>query len=297
MRAWAPGKIVLSGAYVVLDGAPGVVAAVDRYAVADTDEPADFIGDELRAAFGDAAVPRVDTSSMRAHGRKLGLGSSAAAVVAALGARRLAASPPPALDGALRAAVCLAAYEAHRRAQGGGSGIDVVAAAFGGVRVCEVQEGGPPRHHELSLSGGLQIEVWACPGSASTAALLGPVRALRAADPGRYGQIVAPAIEGARLCAENGGALSFLEGARLQREAMIELGDAVGAPILPGYLRELHDLTAPHAVVFQAGAGGGDVALHLGLGPSSPGFRNEAETRGLWRLDLALGARGLHTRP
>jgi phosphomevalonate kinase len=294
MRAWAPGKLVLSGAYVVLDGAPAVVAAVDRYAAADTGRPADFVGPELRAAFGDAPVPHVDTSSMRAQGRKLGLGSSAAAVVAALGARRLADA---ALDEPLRAQICLDAFEAHRRAQGGGSGVDVVAAAFGGVRVCEAQADGPPRHHEISLSGGLHLEVWACPDSASTSALLGPVRALHAADRARYDALVAPAIEGAGLCAGGSGALAFLEGVRLQREAMIELGDAVGAPILPGYLRELHDLTSPHAVVMQAGAGGGDVALHLGLEPSGLRFRNEAETRGLWRLDLALGARGLHTRP
>ena len=35
MRARAPGKLVLSGAYAVLEGAPALVAAVDRYAVAD----------------------------------------------------------------------------------------------------------------------------------------------------------------------------------------------------------------------------------------------------------------------
>ena len=233
---------------------------------------------------------------MRTRGRKLGLGSSAAAVVAALGARRLADSPGSALDAALQATICQLAYEAHKKAQGGGSGVDVVAAAFGGLRVCVAQPDGPPRHEELSLSGALQIEVWACPDSASTAALLGPVRALRRDDPTRYEGLVAAAIEGAGLCAGGGGAMSFLEGARLQREAMVELGDAVGAPILPRYLRELHKLTTPHAVVMQAGAGGGDVALHLGLGPSTLGFRNEAEKRGLWRLDLSLGARGLHTR-
>ena len=33
--ARAPGKVVLSGAYAVLEGAPALVAAVDRYVVAD----------------------------------------------------------------------------------------------------------------------------------------------------------------------------------------------------------------------------------------------------------------------
>ncbi len=35
MIARAPGKIVISGAYAVREGAPAIVAAVDRYAVAD----------------------------------------------------------------------------------------------------------------------------------------------------------------------------------------------------------------------------------------------------------------------
>ena len=36
MIAKAPGKLVVSGAYSVLEGAPAIVVAVDRYAVADT---------------------------------------------------------------------------------------------------------------------------------------------------------------------------------------------------------------------------------------------------------------------
>ena len=79
MIARAPGKLVLSGAYVVLDGAPAIVAAVDRYAVADTSRAPDFVSDELRAAFGSEQPPHVDVSALRADGRKLGLGSSAAA--------------------------------------------------------------------------------------------------------------------------------------------------------------------------------------------------------------------------
>ncbi len=39
MRARAPGKVVLSGAYSVLRGAPAIVTAVDRYVEADDGEP------------------------------------------------------------------------------------------------------------------------------------------------------------------------------------------------------------------------------------------------------------------
>ena len=40
-RARAPGKVVLSGAYAVLAGAPAIVSAVSRYVTADTSRPAD----------------------------------------------------------------------------------------------------------------------------------------------------------------------------------------------------------------------------------------------------------------
>jgi len=41
--ARAPGKLVLSGAYAVLSGAPALVVAVDRYVVADSARPAAFL--------------------------------------------------------------------------------------------------------------------------------------------------------------------------------------------------------------------------------------------------------------
>src|SRR5579871_2078485 len=94
MRARAPGKLVLSGAYAVLEGAPCLVAAVDRYAVADAARPAPFVTDEVRAAV-DAGVldaaPWFDASALRDRApdgtsRKLGLGSSAAILVASMAA-------------------------------------------------------------------------------------------------------------------------------------------------------------------------------------------------------------------
>ena len=42
-RARAPGKIVLSGAYAVLAGAPAIVSAVSRYVTADSERPATFV--------------------------------------------------------------------------------------------------------------------------------------------------------------------------------------------------------------------------------------------------------------
>ena len=52
MRARAPGKIVMSGAYAVLEGAPAIVTAVDRYVLADAGRPAEFVTPEVREAWG-----------------------------------------------------------------------------------------------------------------------------------------------------------------------------------------------------------------------------------------------------
>src|SRR6185436_10440568 len=86
MIARAPGKVVLSGAYAVLEGAPAIVTAVDRYVTADTAKKPSLVTPEVRAALGDARAPGFDASALRKGDQKLGLGSSAAILVASLGA-------------------------------------------------------------------------------------------------------------------------------------------------------------------------------------------------------------------
>src|SRR5690606_2724901 len=117
MRARAPGKIVLSGAYAVLEGAPCIVTAVDRYVMADTERTATHVADEVAAAM-QPPFPFVDVSQLRADGRKLGLGSSAAIVVASLAARY----PESLVSVSSRHQLYERALLAHRTAQGGGSG-------------------------------------------------------------------------------------------------------------------------------------------------------------------------------
>jgi phosphomevalonate kinase len=300
MMAYAPGKLVLSGAYVVLDGAPALVAAVDRYAFADTARACQFVSDELRAAFGPLAPPFVDTSALRDEGRKLGLGSSAASVLAALWAH--AAETRPGEDPALlRDELARRAFAAHRAAQGGGSGIDVVACAFGGLRVCARQPDALPEHREAALPAGLAVEAWACPQSGSTPSLLGQVKRLRQAQPEAYAAATAGALRGARQVAdalEAGDLERCFEGLRAQQASMRALGQAAGAPILtPAVLALGDDAAAEGAVFAQAGAGGGDVSLYFGRGPSSPPWRERAVAFGLRLLDLTLGAKGADFGP
>lgn len=50
MSSHAPGKLLLSGAYAVLRGAPAVVTAVQRYAIADGKTPGQLVTPEVQAA-------------------------------------------------------------------------------------------------------------------------------------------------------------------------------------------------------------------------------------------------------
>ena len=96
-RVSAPGKVILSGEYAVLRGAPAVVMAVDRRAVV-TVEPGDaeirciglegrtdtLLVDCVLGALGrerPAARFTLDTSAFSDGPEKLGIGSSAALAV------------------------------------------------------------------------------------------------------------------------------------------------------------------------------------------------------------------------
>ena len=82
MRTKAPGKVVLSGAYAVLEGAPAIVSAVSRYVSCDAERVAERLTPEVLAALPSGPFPAFDASELRDGGSKLGLGSSAAILVA-----------------------------------------------------------------------------------------------------------------------------------------------------------------------------------------------------------------------
>ncbi|HEY5376103.1 MAG TPA: hypothetical protein VIK01_20625, partial [Polyangiaceae bacterium] len=209
-RARAPGKLVLSGAYAVLSGAPALVAAVNRYVLADSVYPAKFLTPEVLAAIGGRPAPWFDADDLRENGQKLGLGSSAAIVVASLAALELDEHAD--LDDA---ALCARVYEralvAHRAAQGGGSGVDVASSAHGGVLAAR-RRGGELELSKVSLPQGLQFEVWGCSTSASTAAFLARIAEFAARDSVRHRACIgaqADAAEAALDAVERGHAADF----------------------------------------------------------------------------------------
>ena len=295
-HARAPGKLVLSGAYAVLSGAPALVAAVDRYVLADSAQPASFLTPEVRAAIGARPAPWFDADDLRENGQKLGLGSSAAILVASLAALELELEP--ALDDA---ALCARVYEpallAHRAAQGGGSGVDVAASAYGGVLAAT------RTNNELTLTpsalpSALHFDVWACSASASTAAFLALIAEFARRDPTLHRARIGAQAEAARAAlsaAQSDDAPGFVSAIARQVVTLTALGEAAGASIVTAELGELGQLAARLGSAFlPAGAGGGDVAYWVGLTPPPAEFAARARELGLSRVALRLGARGVH---
>ena len=134
--ASAPGKIVLSGEYAVLFGAPAICMAIDRRAVVSLEPGTEctvrtpgFTGEDPFAVV-DAVSPGgrplyeidLDTSAFSENGNKIGIGSSAALTVALTAALENSAD------------VMDQAMVAHARLQGGaGSGVDIATAVHGGL--------------------------------------------------------------------------------------------------------------------------------------------------------------------
>jgi phosphomevalonate kinase len=303
VKARSPGKIVLSGAYSVLEGAPALVAAVDRYVVADSTRAAVLVTDEVRTAIDAGVLPRApwfDASALRERNadgssRKLGLGSSAAILAACLAAvlgERCGNDV-----GGLRETIFPMALAAHRKAQGGGSGVDVAASVFGGIlRVRRTPDSaGGLRAAPHGLPDGTVVEVFGSRVAAVTRDLLRRVSAFAEADRVQCSRLLRTAGEGAEAAAVAGSTEQLLYALAVQVDALTELGDAAGAPIVTPEVRTLRKDAAEEeaaAIFMPSGAGGGDIALWVGSAPSSVRFRERAARQGLSPVALALGAPG-----
>jgi phosphomevalonate kinase len=189
MIATAPGKLIVTGEYAVLDGAPAIVIAVDRRAVARRNArprgSSPFllaVADEIAARRG-AADPAaraalevsVDSTAFYDRMTKLGLGSSAAVTVAATAL---------ALGTADRHEILEIALAAHARAQGPlgarGSGADIAASVHGCTIVFSLPGGAAPCHIERRRwPASVAILPFFTGAPADTAQLVARVRAAR----------------------------------------------------------------------------------------------------------------------
>jgi len=295
VKARAPGKVVISGAYAVLYGAPALVSAVDRYVLVDSERPAELVTPEVRAALGAAPAPWFDSSALRGARGKLGLGSSAAIVVASLYALACAGGRTESPE--LAREILRAALIAHRSAQAGGSGIDVAVSTLGGTLLAR-RRGEELELEPVSLPERLVFEVWAGGEPASTSELTASVARLAREAPTRFDSVMAPlrsAAESAAQAARSADAESLVAALALQSEGLAKLGDCAGVPIVT---REVADLfqaaRSEAAVVLPSGAGGGDIALFVGERAPSLALCKLRSELGHERIPLSLGARGVH---
>lgn len=311
MIATAPGKMIVAGEYAVLDGAPALVVAIDRRAIASEGSATGSspfllaVADELAARFGsDApAVQRAlaiacDTSQLFDGEHKLGLGSSAAVTVAA---SALALGSDDAEE------VRALAAAAHARAQGTrgatGSGADIAASAYGGAIAfakhapASTGSAGPRSDAErrgasierLVWPESVQLVAFYTGAPASTPELIARVAEARRADPVPVEAALAAISRAARAAIEacrahDLAATGLLGALALAAIGMDQLAAATHLPLVPDCVRAVRAALGRFGGTAKtSGAGGGDVALAI-----APAHIARAE------LERAIAAAGAH---
>jgi phosphomevalonate kinase len=319
--ARAPGKLVALGEYAVLDGAPAVVLALDRYAEVTLDESADGVcrlttrsaevverrfaaGEPSGAALVDlvaAAAPSlqwtatIDSQAFYAGSAKLGLGSSAAVLVAWAGAfaafarDRGAPVPEPHVE---------ALIDLHRQFQGGkGSGLDVAASYTGGAITYSLARPGLPQIGSVRLPNSVGFAGIFAGRSASTPELVARYRAWRTRRPRAAALVRRLTAQAEAGCAALSGddAAGWLDAFAAYGQGLEELGQAIGADIVTAEHREIGVEARRHGVAYKvSGAGGGDLGVACAADVEAlDAFRKSVANRGFRVINVSLADHGL----
>jgi len=302
--ASAPGKALLCGEYAVLEGAPAVVAAVDRRVSVAWCEDQATMPPEVEATFQLAQaelgqVPwslTLDVTDLQRDRTKLGLGSSAAAATATAGAV-FATHGRDLGDPKTLQRVFACAFRGHASIAPRGSGVDVAASTFGGfLRFTRAR--GNVETRALQRPSGLVVRLVWTGHAARTSQLLDKVRELQGDDPGRYRECMDRLSDLADRFAsafEGGDAAEVVAGAASYSNAMGALGEAARAPIVDAQLGRVAEIaTRFSGSAKPCGAGGGDVAVAFFREPSSAKrFEVACKGEGLHPIDVSWGATGV----
>lgn len=307
----APGKVFLVGEYAVLEGGEAVLAAVARYAVAqylpDLTPDSPVVAETVKrsiSALGDLAkaLPPgsalVNTAAFRHHAAKLGLGSSAAAAVAAAGAVLAFAGVDVAQK---RDLIFSIADEGHRAAQGGvGSGADVAAAVQGGYVGFVRQPGGRPVMRKLVPPAALQLVIFWTGHPSHTPSLIHAVRQFGQRDPGGYGQFMdemrrtADRFVHAFVTNDAHGAIAHADS---YGRSMEMLGTAAKTSIVSPPFAQAADLARKlGGTAKPSGAGAGDVGVALFRDVAAASEFGRRCPAGVSVLDVKLDPDGVRRR-
>lgn len=348
VEASAPGKVFLLGEYAVALGAPAVVAAVDRRLhcrVSATegrgtvtarsgslafvgplgrddleDAPRDlrFVVSAARVAarafaLRDTNLELTTRSDLDGNGPKVGLGGSAAAVAAVIGAVHEIAADRAGRSGSTPLARAALGVAAHRLAQGGGSGGDVLSATLGGLQYVRGLDAAQvpasvaaccapaiPEASGLELPEDLVLEVVGTGESAST----GP-RVRRFVERARDSDVVRAWIDGMGCAADvfadgcaRGAATDVLRSVRLATRLLSRLGAITGIGVFTPRLRAASSAVpdGAAAAVKPSGAGGGDCAIAVLAEGLSEAIRAAWCAADLEPLEVRLSPDGVRAR-
>lgn len=313
IKTSAPGKMILLGEYAVLEDAPALVCAVNKFAVV-TMEP--LPGMEFRfsaPSLGLVDLPFVVTPKghvrfdpslapgklkrlslfsgifeyayahikpQKNHGwfidintddfysqalhTKFGFGSSAALCSALVAAMAKAFGQNSDAGALFRLAL-----NAHHFAQGKiGSGIDIAASYFGGYLIYQrVFPDDPPDKlpQKIGACDGLHFKPVFTGRSASTRTLVRGVNQLKEHSPEIYigimNQLKQISLQGSLHFKEH-NTTDFLDDVVLFYQALKELGDRSGMPIISESHQKIFDIARAEGVAYKpSGAGSGDIGI------------------------------------
>lgn len=279
MIASAPGKLILTGEYAVLGGAPAIVVAIDRRAVArrKPTPPGSSpfllaVAEEIAARRGHsdpaaraALETAVDSTAFYDRMTKLGLGSSAAVTVAATAL---------ALGTMDRDTVLEIALAAHARAQGPrgarGSGADVAASVHGGTIMFSLPHGAgePCKIERRRWPASVAILPFFTGAPADTAQLVARVAEAREASPSRVDPALTAIADASRAACvaltapPDVAAVGLIGAIALAANATDRLAIATGIDLVPECVTQARaQLARLGGTAKTTGAGGGDVGV------------------------------------
>lgn len=291
---------MLTGEYAVLEGAPAIVMAVNRYAECLLTVPTQR-GPELT---GDATYIRALQDAAEKHGvkapvfscdldnraffsgvNKLGLGSSAASAVAFLSALYAHGQmEPPGLD------QLIAIY---RETQGNqGSGLDIAASLHGGIIEYTIDERKPAvKPHRLSNDLHF-LFIWTGQ-PAVTSDLLTQLGEFKRLNPLPYQAAMTRLSKQAVYCTASSKA--FYEAYEAYGEALAAFARVVGLPVFSPAHQEILKLAKNCGAVYKpSGAGDGDMGIALATDPDRlVALKAALSGKPFKAIDLAVAPGGL----